>query len=1314
MATNPYANFKTIVIEEQLYPLTNIQEQIWITDKLSSSSNGSRHAAWCMPAIYEIEGELDIERISRCFKKLVNNHDVLRYAFKEVEGKPQQYLQDNCDLDVDFIDMSGENNDETVIHINRYLSDFVRTRFDLLKPPLVKVCVLKRSENRNILACLYHHLVADGISIGVIEAEISDMYSNIFDSEHKSGSYLDYITHQQLIDKSEAVKFWVDRLRGSKAVTKLFDRSIDSHIILNPGGDVGFQLNEKHYEVLKEYCVNKHTTPFVYIASLINLLIGKYTNEGDVTLGCPVSGRDIDGFSKSIGCFLNTIAIRTEFLWDDSFEDLIEKTRLEVAEIFDREIPSFKEVVKQLDTLRDIKRNPVFEIMLNYSKVREQCGLAIDECEVTRVTIKNDQPKYPLTFYVTESPAGMSINLNYDSNFISDNWAGEILRQFELVLHETLACPQTRLKDISTIHRKTEEKLGARFSKYPDSEKLEPDSAEQVISKIVENGRSLGEKEALTYNGEMWTYRKLGENIEKVSAMLNDRGYHQRVISIIGFAEPDVVASIIGVMASGNIALTIDASTPKSRISQILQNSAVELLLLGDDVCSDSFSIEEVLHIRELLAGKVVYSNQSPPSVTDVHDIAYILYTSGTTGEPKKVEGRHHGLNNFISWQSREFKVNETDRCSLLTNLSFDVSLRDILLPLYNGATLCIPQIETKNSGEELLTWMNTEKITIANIVPSLASKWLDSCSSVKELTYMRITFFAGEPLHRKFVQRYQTELAHTGLIVNLYGPSETTLAKCWSVVDPLRGSQKVFPVDQVIEGSEVYIAGKSGNRCGIGEIGEIVIRTPFLAIDGESDCFYTGDSGHIGVDGKLYFDGRENEVIKIAGVKVNPLEMESYLSSKNNIAQAVVLAGNKCNDEFMLYAFYTTETGKQIDSSELRFYMRQFVYQSVIPRKFIHLNSIPIKANGKIDKNALRRFGEDFEDNEADYVPPSNNIERRLERIWFEIISNEQIGITADYFALGGDSMGIIRMSSLIRDEFNYSCNPDFIFENNTIRKQAAALSRNVDGEQNQHSSLVALGGKKEANKLYCFHPRAGHALVFNEMLKYLKKDWVLYGFQALGIYDKRPALNNLNDIVDRYLFEISQLDKSETFTFIGYSFGGLVALALSRRLSKLGKNAGVILLDSISPSVNIILSDQEACAGLMMGWSSDKTNEELKEMLFNLGREQLIDFVTDFRQCHEPLKNAQAAIDFKRELKVYLAHGDVIRENMNFEYEGDVVLLQAKQSEKLFGEYNGWENNIKGNIDVFPVEGDHESILNKEYVGRVSQIITNCLGRA
>ncbi|MGH7785717.1 MAG: amino acid adenylation domain-containing protein, partial [Candidatus Binatia bacterium] len=554
---------------------------------------------------------------------------------------------------------------------------------------------------------------------------------------------------------------------------------------------------------------------------------------------------------------------------------------------------------------------------------------------------------------------------------------------------------------------------------------------------------------ALEREDQAWTYRELERRAAQTAAALRaldlPRG---AVVGVTGPRSFEVVAALLGVWMNGQVVVPLDADLPPARQQLMLAEAgAVAVLFAGEEPVWFAGGAR-----IDLGAPLAVPTPGFQPVDLRPEDPAYVFFTSGSTGRPKGITGTHVGLAHFLDWQRTTFRVAPGDRIAQLTGLSFDVVLRDLFLALTSGATVCLPPASLNLADP--WAWFRRARITRLHAVPSLASVWLGE-SARPACATLTTVFFAGEPLGDALVRRMRA--ATNAEIVNLYGPTETTLAKCaFRVGEQIE--KGVQPIGYPLPGAMVLILDEQGGLCADGESGEIVIRTPYrtlgylrreagagsrfaanpFAAATDDLVYYTGDLGRVRPDGALDILGRKDDQLKVMGVRIEPQEVSAALLSHPQVRQAFVTA---LPGPVPSLVAYVVADERLAPAGVLRAFLSEHLPAALVPPRFVHLASLPLNRSGKIDRQALPQPGAEPGAAAPRPVQPESSIDTRLAALFIDLLRLEAVRPSDDFFDCGGHSLLAMQLVSRVRDSFGVALEIQHVFEFPTL----AALSRCV-----------------------------------------------------------------------------------------------------------------------------------------------------------------------------------------------------------------------------------------------------------------------------
>jgi amino acid adenylation domain-containing protein len=820
-------------------------------------------------------------------------------------------------------------------------------------------------------------------------------------------------------------------------------------------------------------------------------LLYRYTGQEDIVVGTPIAGRNRSEIEGLIGFFISTLVLRSDLSRNPSFRELLSRVREVCLGAYTHQELPFEKLVEELQPERDLSHTPLFQVFFNMINLREDTRVRLAGLRAEPFGSHEAASKFDITVYVRDQGGKLWFSLVYNADLFDQVRMDEMLGQFKHLLEQIVAAPNRSIRSYSLVTPHSARLL-------PDPATVLPEPSCELVTSLVTSWAKRSPKNIAIQQGDrVWTYEELSASADAIARLLlahnTSRG---EVMAVTGPKSFGLLSSMMAVLLSGGVLLPIDRNLPADRQRLVLREAgATRLLYVGawrqEDEWMREFSQFAILDVSQN-EGCVLHTedfpnfkaNQLPELSQD--DAAYVFFTSGTTGVPKGVLGSHKGLSHFLTWQKETFAVGPEDRCAQLTALSFDVVLRDIFLPLVSGSTLCLPNEADEPFGDHVLPWLDREGITLLHTVPSLAQSWMVSVPAQVTLRSLRLTFFAGEPLTEALVRRWREAFPEHGQIVNLYGPTETTLAKCFHAV-PTQIASGVQPVGRALPQTQALVLTEDGQLCGIGEPGEIVLRTPFRSLgyinapeeqrkqfvvnpyrDDPSDLIYfSGDRGRYRPDGLLAILGRLDDQVKIRGVRVEPDEVTAILSQHPEVDSCVVVARRNEQDENILVGYIVTSAHTQVEASEFRSYLSKALPSAMAPSALVFLDELPLTPNGKVDRRALPAPDPTRPELEGAFVAPRNPVEEVLAGIWADVLKLERVGIHDNFFDLGGHSLLATQVISQIRETFSVKLPLRSLFESPTVAGLAECIEVVLRTADKRQSTLGGSLEEREQIKL-------------------------------------------------------------------------------------------------------------------------------------------------------------------------------------------------------------------------------------------------------
>ena len=941
-------------------PLSFAQQRLWFIDRLEPGGS-----AYHIPLAVRLEGPLNAPLLELCLNEIVRRHEVLRTRFPSRDGEPAQEIVADLRVPMPVKDMSQMPASQREVEVRRLASEELRRPFDLASGPLLRSGLLRLQEGEHVLLLTIHHIVSDGWSQEIFCRELGELYHAFLHGRPSPLpelplQYADFAVWQRewLQGKilQQQLAYWKRQLSDIPSVLELPTDHPDPGIPKYAGQQLAVDLDSRLTQALRMLSRQEEVTLFMTLLAAWQVLLCRYSGQEDVVVGSPMAGRGQQETENLIGFFVNTLVLRTDLSGNPTFRELLTRVREVTLGAYAHQDLPFERLVEELQPERNLDRNPLFDVLINFVST-PPANLELAGLSTSLLQLTEPESKFSLMLYAQESGEQLRLRLVYRRALFSQERMNCLLEQFQYLLEQIVAAPEKPIRAYSLVTPESRALL-------PDpTALLEEPRHEPVTSLFFQWAERSPEHIAVRQGTRTWTYDRLAENTRALARTLVRKGLQPGdIVAVEGSKSFGVVVGMLGVWASRGVLMPVDPSLPGPRKLNMLRESGATCLIHAGDCPGEHWWIEvsgECQHLEVdrhsgCVAGAIERDPEGPLPDPSPDDAAYIFFTSGTTGTPKAILGCHKGMSHFIAWQRETFAIGPGDRIAQLTSLSFDVVLRDVLLPLTSGGTLCLPDSDELPASADVLRWLERERVSVIHVVPSLVQFWLSGASRHLDLDTLRWAFFAGEPLTGTLVSRWRTVVTGGGEIVNLYGPTETTLAKCYYRV-PAKVPPGIQPIGKALPQTQGLILTPGRQLCGIGELGEIVVRTPFRTLgylnasrigapgfaenpfrnDRSDRIYHTGDLGRYRPDGSLEILGRLDDQVKVRGVRVEPGEVEAVLQGHPAVTACTVLGLRDEKGEMFLAAYVVAPRGTRAE--DLRSFLAGNCLRQWSPR---HLSS--------------------------------------------------------------------------------------------------------------------------------------------------------------------------------------------------------------------------------------------------------------------------------------------------------------------------------------------------------------------------------------
>ncbi|HET7232709.1 MAG TPA: non-ribosomal peptide synthase/polyketide synthase [Longimicrobium sp.] len=1052
-------------------PVTFAQERLWFVDALDPGS-----PAYAIPFSYHIAGRLNDHALRRTLAELVRRHETLRTTLPAVDGVPvQRIAPPPADFDLPVADLRHLPEGERQAEAGRLAAEAKRHRFDLARGPLFRASLVRVADDDHRLLLNLHHAIGDGWSLGVLREELSALYGAFSRGEpsplpEPALQYADYAAWQRERLRGEVLDrqlgYWKERLAGAPALLELpTDRPrppVESHrgalerLSVSPG-----LTAEVHALARRE-----GATLFMVLLAALDVVLGRLAGQEDIVVGTPIAGRTRAETDQMVGLFLNSLALRTDLSGDPSFRELLGRVREATLGAYAHQELPFERVLEEVRPERSLAHAPVFQVMLNLANFQRGAfnadGLEVAEAEAGAGGEVSS--KFDLTLYVRERDGGIHVNLVYAADLFDAPRMRSLLAQLEGVLRQAAAAPETRVGALSLA---TE----AAHAVLPDPARpIEVEDWRGAVHEtFAAHAAQRPDAPAISAAAGAWTYAELDAAANRIAHRLIDCGVRPgHVVAVYAHRSAPLVRALLGTWKAGAAFAILDPAYPPARLAAQVRGSKPHVILLAaaaGDVPGDVIeALGESVKGAILLGAKSDdpdgikrFPTTAPAVTVGPDDLAYVAFTSGTTGTPKAIAGTHRPLAHFFGWYAREFGIGAADRVSVLAGLAHDPLLRDVFTALTVGGSIAIPDPDQVGTPGWLAGWMRDEGITVAHLTPAMG-QILATGSGDSTLSALRLACFGGDVLRVADVERLRA-LAPNAEAVNFYGATETPQAMgCFRLPVDLTAMGTAVPVGRGIEGVDLLVITPSGTLAGIGELGEIAVRTPYLARGYLNDAeltaarfvpnpltgdladrvYRTGDLGRYRPDGAVEPAGRADGQVKVRGFRVELGEIEAALARHPSVGEAVVAARGD-DSHRTLVAYAVPREGAGIEAEALRAHLKSILPDYMVPAAFVAIAAVPLTANGKVDRRALPEPAPAATDSRR--AAPRTPTQGILAQLWAEVLRVDTVGVDDDFFALGGHSLLATRLLARVQNALGVTVPLRALFEGPTVAQLAARV---------------------------------------------------------------------------------------------------------------------------------------------------------------------------------------------------------------------------------------------------------------------------------
>ncbi|UWF51919.1 amino acid adenylation domain-containing protein [Pseudomonas sp. N3-W] len=1329
--------------DQAAWPLSFSQRQLWFLDQLEPGN-----AFYNVPSAVTLKGRLEVPLLERALNELVARHEILRTTFCNVGGEPRQVVHplqtprwqgSLLPLECAAVPSSGAlctsagaSSLATVLSVTD-LRDFsasereqqvraavdqdARAPFDLATGPLLRASLLRLADDEYLWLYSVHHIIADGWSMGVILNEVATLYGDFLRGEPSSLAplpvqYADYACWQQQRLGGKALEaqldYWRRTLSDAPALSSLPTDRPRPLVQRYAGATFSSSIDSGTLRELNALARQTQGTLFNVLLGALAVLMWRHSGQQDLCIGTPFANRNSPEIEPLIGHFVNTLVLRQRLDSQQTFAELLREVRGQMLDVHAHQDVPFDRVVEAVNPPRDTAHSPLFQVML---VLQNTPGNAVDMpgLSLAPYSTSSATAKFDLAFEWVEREGRLNLLVEYNTDLFDVASIERLSGHYRHLLEQIAMDAKQSIGALSLLAEAEREQILLDFNRSAPLMQSTACVHQLIEAQVLRNPQAC----AVVFEAESLSYAELNAQANRLARYLRTLGVGPDVrVAVCVERSLELPIALLAVFKAGGAYVPLDPDYPVGRLSHMLGDSTPAVLLtLGSahavlrQALQNSPWEAPVLDLKADAASWAPLSpdNLDPRSVGVTADhLAYVIYTSGTTGLPKGAMVAHRGLSNLLLWCLQV--CGEAGAMLQKIPFGFDASAWETFWPLTTGGRLVVARPGGHFEPAYLAHVVREQRVTALVFVPAMLQLFLE-VEDVSRCTGLTDVFSGGGELSPALARRFQERLPHARLH-NVYGPTETTVINSFWTLEPGAEVPALqVPIGRPIANNRFYVLDERDRPVPVGVSGQLhiggvgvargylglaqltaerFIDSPFVPGD---RLYRSGDLARYRPDGQLEFLGRNDFQVKLRGVRLELGEIEARLEAFPDIRSAVVLmVGDTAQNQRLVACCVVAG---QPDEAAVHAHLAATLPSAVVPGSYLWLDTLPLTANGKIDRPALTALADQaLANRQVNLSSPRDHLELALYQIWKSLLLAPQIGIRDNFFNVGGTSIAAIKMAHQIGQTFAVEVPVRVVLGYPTIEALGGWLRAGASPAAAQ-SNLIEFRRGAGQHNVVCIHPAGGTAFCYLSLAKVLPDNVGVYGVQSPGLNPGEATEPTVEAMAEAYLRLIEPLSP-QPLILTGLSFGGLVAYEMARRLTAAGhRQVTVVLLDT-----------------------QGSDDPGFRQQIGTVDMAEFRDKLVRFNGMYPGIEDAQV----ERYFHIYNHNRLAMAAYECAPRAGRVVLIQAREgfSRSQLHELRGFWRRRTGNGYLAKlVNGGHWDMLETAEVHRVSQTIRQELQR-
>jgi amino acid adenylation domain-containing protein len=1088
------SSLQRVTITNNIHPVSFAQARLWFLDRLQSGN-----PAYNISFAVQIEGKLEVQALENSLNQVIARHEILRTSFGTSEGKPVQVIHPHLKVTLSVVEREkfnyfpSDSIGQKDLDINLITTQEHQQPFDLTQIPLLRLKLLRLAPEKHILLLTMHHIIADGLSAEVFMTEVARHYQRLSVPELPI-QYKDFVYwQQQSFQEHQLIDYWKQKLKDAPPLLQLPTDRPRPPVQTYQGKSQAWELPASLTNQLQNLAQQKDVTLFMLMLAAFKTLLYRYTGQEDLIIGSPIANRNHEKLKGLIGFFVNTVVLRSNLGGNPSFLDLLSQIRQVALEAYAHQDLPFDKLVEALKPERDLSYTPLFQVMFAWQNAPQLP--TIPDITLSEFKVDPQIAQFDLSVSIEKSAEKLIATFEYNTDLFDDTTITRMISHYQNLLTGIVVHPQAKLSDLPLLSNQEKQQILIDWN--PTLVDYSQVSIQQLFqTQVKQNPDAV----AVVFGHQQLTYQQLNNQANQLAHYLQEIGVKPEILVGVYLERSlEVFIAVLGIIKAGGVYLPLDPEYPIERIAWMLQDSSPSVILSQEYLRKNlpTHSAKVICIDSEWDSIHQKSSANLEIRITSENAV-YTIYTSGSTGKPKGVVCTYGGLvNTYLAWQKANLLPDSNDNCFLqMASFSFDVFTGDLIKALCSGAKLVISPKELVIEPKKLYQLMLQEKVNCADFVPAVLMNLVNYLEQTNQtLNFMQLLVVGSDSWYVRDYQRVKNLCGLNTKLINAYGVSEATIDSTYFEVENLNlSSDGIVPIGRPFPNTLVYLLDHNLQPVPIGVWGEIYlggvslargylnnselttekfIENPFLEGNREQEIgnsnnhlplpygqttvrpypipllYKTGDKARYLPDGNIEFLERIDNQIKIRGFRIEITEIEVVINKHQDIKQAVVIVNNEDSNNKTLVAYLVLQQPEENQLTEeliqkLRNYLKEQLPDYMIPVNWELLKELPLTANGKIDRNALKKIK--LKGNLP--IAPTKNLPRNkqeqiIAEIWQEILQKENIDLNDNFFDIGGHSLLLTQVQEKLESSFQINLTITDLFKYPSISSLATYLNQ-------------------------------------------------------------------------------------------------------------------------------------------------------------------------------------------------------------------------------------------------------------------------------